>query len=374
MASRAARRRRVTRWGHTLCDLDALLKRHPGGKPTTTYGAFLGHLEKEMKAVPIAPIEAPVSLPPLGEFAPIGDSGRAVGGGARHPEPVGGGHPQGRRDGGARADGLAHRAHRLDRRLREAEHEPDQPRPLWRRTRARRRRCRRTSSSAACRRARSTARSVWCTPRRGASTSKPPTSLHGQLFWREFYYACAHGTPNYHRMEGNPICRQVPWDDDDALLAAWKEGRTGYPWIDAAMTQLREEGWIHHLARHAVACFLTRGDLWQSWEKGAEVFDELLLDADPAINAGNWMWLSCSCFFYQYFRCYSPVAFPKKYDPDGSYVKRWLPQLKGYPAKYIYEPWKAPIADQKKAGCVIGVDYPKPIVEHTERARPTWTR
>lgn len=75
-------------------------------------------------------------------------------------------------------------------------------------------------------------------------------------------------------------------------------------------------------------------------------------------------WLSCSCFFYQYFRCYSPVAFPKKYDKDGAYVRHWLPQLRNYPAKYIYEPWKAPIADQKAAGCIIGVDYPKPIVEH----------
>ena len=172
------------------------------------------------------------------------------------------------------------------------------------------------------------------------------------------------GTPNYERMEGNPICRQIPWGDDAQLLAAWREARTGYPWIDAAMTQLRHEGWIHHLARHAVACFLTRGDLWQSWEKGAQVFDELLLDADPAINYGNWMWLSCSCFFYQYFRCYSPVAFPKKYDKDGAYVRRWLPALANFPSKYIYEPWKAPIADQKAAGCIIGKDYPKPIVAH----------
>ena len=76
------------------------------------------------------------------------------------------------------------------------------------------------------------------------------------------------------------------------------------------------------------------------------------------------MWLSCSCFFYQYFRCYSPVAFPQKYDKEGAYVRKWLPKLKDFPAKYIYEPWKAPIADQKKAGCIIGVDYPKPIVDH----------
>ena len=121
--------------------------------------------------------------------------------------------------------------------------------------------------------------------------SAPPVSLMGQLLWREFYVAAALGTPNFGKMVGNPICRQVPWDADAKLLAAWEEGRTGYPWIDAAMTQLRQQGWLHHLARHAVACFLTRGDLWQSWERGAEVFDRLLLDADPALNNGNW----CAC-------------------------------------------------------------------------------
>ena len=129
--------------------------------------------------------------------------------------------------------------------------------------------------------------------------SAPPVSLMGQLLWREFYYAAALGTPNFGKMVGNPICRQVPWGADAQLLAAWEEGRTGYPWIDAAMTQLRQQGWLHHLARHAVACFLTRGDLWQSWERGAEVFDRLLLDADPALNNGNWMWLSASAFFHQ---------------------------------------------------------------------------
>jgi cryptochrome len=168
-------------------------------------------------------------------------------------------------------------------------------------------------------------------------------------------------------MAGNPICRQIPWGtgaQQDEHFEAWKEGRTGYPWIDACMIQLKQEGHIHHLARHAVACFLTRGDLWVSWERGVEWFDEVLLDADWALNNGNWMWLSASCFFYQYFRVYSPVAFPKKYDPDGAFVKRYIPALRKMPAKYIYEPWKAPIATQKEAGCRIGEDYPKPIVIH----------
>jgi cryptochrome len=94
------------------------------------------------------------------------------------------------------------------------------------------------------------------------------------------------------------------------------------------------------------------------------VFDELLLDADWSINTGNWMWLSCSAYFYQYFRCYSPVAFGKKTDPEGLYIKKYLPQLSKFPKKYIYEPWTAPPVVQKAAGCIIGKDYPKPIVDH----------
>ena len=113
-----------------------------------------------------------------------------------------------------------------------------------------------------------------------------------------------------------------------------------------------------------MACFLTRGDLWISWEEGAKVFDELLVDADWALNNGHWMWLSCSCFFYQYFRCYSPIAFPKKTDKDGAYVRKWVPELRKYPAKYIYEPWRAPADLQKRCGCIIGQDYPLPIVDH----------
>ena len=105
----------------------------------------------------------------------------------------------------------------------------------------------------------------------GKKHSLPPTSLHGQLLWREFFYLCSVVTPNHDKMLGNPECKQIPWRRDEALILAWKEGRTGYPFIDAIMTQLRVQGWVHHLARHAAACFLTRGDLWQHWEEGAKV-------------------------------------------------------------------------------------------------------
>jgi cryptochrome len=201
------------------------------------------------------------------------------------------------------------------------------------------------------------------------SRSKPPVSLHGQLLWRDFNNLIAHSANaqapgSWGQMQGNPYCRNIPWSSDPALLTAWKEGRTGYPWIDACMAQLRTEGWIHHLGRHAVACFLTRGDLWQSWEVGAEVFEGELLDADYALNNFNWLWLSCSGFFYQYFRCYSPVAFQKKNDPNGNYIRKWVPELAELPAKYIYEPWTANVSILKKAGVKLGVDYPRPIVDH----------
>jgi cryptochrome len=156
----------------------------------------------------------------------------------------------------------------------------------------------------------------------------PPLSLHGQLLWREFFYCAATMNPNFDKIAGNSICVQINWDKNAIALSKWANGQTGFPWIDAIMVQLRDEGWIHHLARHAVACFLTRGDLWLSWENGMKVFEELLLDADWSVNAGMWMWLSCSSFFQQFFHCYCPVKFGRKADPNGDYIRRYLPVLK----------------------------------------------
>ncbi|KAI7839651.1 hypothetical protein COHA_006460 [Chlorella ohadii] len=199
---------------------------------------------------------------------------------------------------------------------------------------------------------------------RSGKHTQPPVSLRGQLLWREFFTLCGAAIPNFDRMEGNPICRQIPWVDDADFIQAWEESRTGYPWIDAIMAQLRQQGWMHHLARHSVACFLTRGDLWCSWEAGQAVFDKYLIDADWSLNAANWQWLSASAFFSQYFRVYSPISFGKQYDKNGDYIRHFLPVLKNMPAKYIYEPWTAPLSVQQAAGCIIGKDYPRPIVDH----------
>ncbi|KAJ8773587.1 hypothetical protein K2173_005833 [Erythroxylum novogranatense] len=199
--------------------------------------------------------------------------------------------------------------------------------------------------------------------------TSPPVSLVGQLLWRDFFYTVAFATPNFDRMNGNKICKQIPWNTDDQLLTAWREARTGYPWIDASMVQLHKWGWMHHLSRHCVACFLTRGDLFIHWEKGRDIFERLLIDSDWAINNGNWLWLSCSSFFYQYNRIYSPISFGKKYDPNGNFIRHFLPVLRDMPKEYIYEPWTAPLSIQTKAKCIIGKDYPKPVVSHDSASK-----
>ncbi|XP_032894640.1 cryptochrome-2-like [Amblyraja radiata] len=199
--------------------------------------------------------------------------------------------------------------------------------------------------------------------------NKSPLPLYGELLRREFFYTAATNNPRFDRMEGNPVCVQIPWDKNQQALAKWADGQTGFPWIDAIMKQLRQEGWIHHLARRAVGCFLTRSDLWISWEEGMKVFNELLLDADFSVSAGWWMWLSCSAFFQRFLPCYCPVAFGRRTDPNGDYVRQYLPILRGYPTKYIHDPWNAPVEVQAAAKCIIGVHYPRPMVNHIEAIR-----
>lgn len=210
--------------------------------------------------------------------------------------------------------------------------------------------------------------------------SATPVSLDGQLLWREFFHCHGRANPYFDKMEESPTCLQIDWrwhtipekeedlTDDDKLarshFKSWTEGQTGFPWIDAIMTQLKVEGWMHHLARHSVACFLTRGDLYISWVRGLEVFQERLIDHDWSINAGNWLWLSSSYFFAAYFRVYSPSTFGKKWDPEGLFIRKYVPALSNMPNKYIYEPWKAPMTVQYAAGCLVGKDYPFPIVDH----------
>ncbi|XP_052238808.1 cryptochrome-1-like isoform X2 [Dreissena polymorpha] len=196
-------------------------------------------------------------------------------------------------------------------------------------------------------------------------------SAIGQLLWREYFYTMSVNNINYDKMEENPICLNIPWYNDQEKLKKWENGETGFPWIDAIMKQLKHEGWIHHVCRHATSTFLTRGDLWLNWVDGLKVFTKYLLDADWSVCAGNWMWMSSSAFekVLQCPKCFCPVRYGRKMDPDGVYIRRYLPVLKDMPLRYLFEPWKAPKSVQEKANCIIGVDYPLPMVEHGKASK-----
>ncbi|KAH8076574.1 DNA photolyase [Aureococcus anophagefferens] len=220
----------------------------------------------------------------------------------------------------------------------------------------------------------------------GGPHAQPPTSLLGQLYFREMAYANAlkHGAA--FAASPSPVCADIPWDDPAtdaaaaARLRAWEAGRTGYPFVDAAMRQLKETGWIHHLARHAVACFLTRGDLWLPWTEGARVFDRDLLDADWAVNNFNWLGLAgVASWSPPFFRVYSPVPNHKQSslnvdEAAGAYVDRFVPELRKLPAKYKYAPWTAPAAVLAAAGVVLGDTYPRPLVDHKVQSKDNIAR
>jgi cryptochrome len=182
------------------------------------------------------------------------------------------------------------------------------------------------------------------------------------------FYMLGATSTNFDKSEDNAHCLEVPWDSNSSFQKAWAEGNTGYPFIDGLMRQLNETGWIHHLGRHAVACFLTRGDLWQNWTFGRDVFNKLLLDADGSLNNGNWMALAgVAPWSTQWFRIYSPIPDEKSalnVGMDGAWLKRFVPELKDMPAKYMYCLWKAPASIQAQAKCIVGKDYPAPIVDH----------
>ena len=169
-------------------------------------------------------------------------------------------------------------------------------------------------------------------------------TIVSQLIWREFFYCMSANNPFYGEMERNPICIDVPWYDDPKQLEMYENGRTGYPFIDAGIRQLRQEGWIHHVLRNALSMFLTRGDLWLNWETGHEFFLRYLIDGDFSVNSGNWMWVSSSAFEKSLDSsfCLDPSVYGWRVDPHGQYVKKYIPELAAMPLQYIYEPWKAP--------------------------------
>ncbi|WP_028459679.1 deoxyribodipyrimidine photo-lyase [Chloroflexus sp. Y-396-1] len=197
-----------------------------------------------------------------------------------------------------------------------------------------------------------------------------PESWIGELIWRDFYVQVLYHFPHALRGSFKPVYDRIAWPNDPTLFAAWQQGQTGYPIVDAAMRQLQREGWMHNRARMIVASFLTK-DLLVDWRWGERHFMHLLIDGDPAANNGGWQWAAGTGTDAQpYFRIFNPVSQGQKFDPDGAYVRRYVPELARVPVRYIHEPHTMPLTEQIKAGVQIGRDYPAPIVDHaTQRKR-----
>jgi deoxyribodipyrimidine photo-lyase len=197
--------------------------------------------------------------------------------------------------------------------------------------------------------------------------SKGAEEFRRQLAWRDFYGQLLLHHPDAAKRELQERFRSLQWDEDPELLEAWRSGRTGYPLVDAGMRQLLASGFMHNRARLAVGSFLTK-DLHLDWRHGEAHFMRHLLDGDEASNNGNWQWIaSVGADSAPYFRrILNPTTQQRRHDPDGHYVRRWVPELREVPPALLAEPWKMSEGEQQMAGCVIGEDYPAPIVDHRE--------
>ena len=188
-----------------------------------------------------------------------------------------------------------------------------------------------------------------------------------ELIWRDFYTQILYHFPHVLRGAFRTEFDALAWENDPELFQAWQEGRTGYPIVDAAMRQLRQEGWMHNRARMVVASFLTK-DLLIDWRWGERHFMHLLLDGDPASNNGGWQWAAGTGTDAQpYFRIFNPTSQGQKFDPTGSYVRRYLPELARVPDRFIHTPHLMPAAEQLRAALRIGRDYPPPLVDHKQQ-------
>jgi deoxyribodipyrimidine photo-lyase len=191
-----------------------------------------------------------------------------------------------------------------------------------------------------------------------------------QLAWRDFFAHVLLLHPGNARLEHQERYRALEWEHDDEAYDAWRAGRTGYPLVDAGMRELARTGWMHNRARLVVGSFLTK-DLHLDWRLGERHFESLLLDGEPAQNNGNWQWVtSVGVDPAPYFRrIFNPVLQQQKFDPGGEYVRRWVPELRDVPGERLAEPWRMTADEQTAAGCVVGRDYPAPIVVHADERR-----
>lgn len=216
-------------------------------------------------------------------------------------------------------------------------------------------------------------RQVWHAVSTRSATSNSeagPEAFLRQLIWREFSYHLLYHVPDLPETPLRPEFARFPWRASPDYLAAWQRGRTGYPIVDAGMRELWATGWMHNRVRLITASFLIK-NLMISWQDGEAWFWDTLVDADVANNAASWQWVAgCGTDAAPYFRVFNPVLQSRRFDPEGSYIARWVPELARLPAGFRHAPWEATAAVLSDAGIALGRDYPHPIVDHdAARAR-----
>jgi deoxyribodipyrimidine photo-lyase len=194
--------------------------------------------------------------------------------------------------------------------------------------------------------------------------TKDIEKFQAELGWREFSYHLLYHFPNLATKNFQDRFDAFPWQKNEAFLQAWQRGQTGYPVVDAAMRQLWQTGWMHNRARMIVASVLVKHFL-QDWRLGEAWFWDTLVDADPASNSASWQWVAGSgADAAPYFRIFNPILQGEKFDPDGAYVRQFVPELAKLSKTFLHRPWTAPPAVLQSAGIVLGETYPQPIVAH----------
>lgn len=185
-----------------------------------------------------------------------------------------------------------------------------------------------------------------------------------EVGWREFSYHLLYHRPELPERNLRPEFDAFPWQENAPALAAWQRGRTGYPIIDAGMAELWATGWMHNRVRMIAASFLIK-DLLIDWRAGEAWFWDTLVDADLASNTASWQWVAGSgADAAPFFRIFNPILQGEKFDPEGRYVRHWLPALARLPDRWIHQPFAAPSEVLRAAGITLGVDYPHPLVDH----------
>ncbi len=222
-------------------------------------------------------------------------------------------------------------------------------------------------------------RQVWHAVQGGMASGQIPEGAGAawlrEIGWREFSAHLLHHWPTLPELPLRPAFAAFPWARDPALFRCWTRGETGYPIIDAGMRELWTTGFMHNRVRMIVASFLVK-DLLLPWQDGEAWFWDTLVDADLASNAASWQWVAgCGADAAPYFRVFNPVLQARRFDPDGAYVRRWVPEIAALPDRWLQAPWEAPAGALRAAGVVPGGNYPAPVIDHRaarQRALDAW--